>query len=128
MDPKEWRKAIETRLNELLDQSFALITALDCMEADCDLEDDGDQRKLARLADRARAIRSARITPTANGTTPTTSRGWPRRSCPDFAAKSVGARASSDDGEISDGDDEPDDSGIADLDALHVMSQTAGTE
>ena len=42
MDPKEWRKAIETRLNELLDQSFALITALDCMEADCDLEENGD--------------------------------------------------------------------------------------
>lgn len=42
IDPRDWRKAIETRLNELLDQSFALITALDCMEADCDLEETGD--------------------------------------------------------------------------------------
>ena len=42
VDPKEWRKAIETRLNELLDASMALITALDLMEVDPDLEEPGD--------------------------------------------------------------------------------------
>ncbi|PBB21123.1 hypothetical protein [Mesorhizobium sp. WSM4313] len=42
MDPRTWRQAIEARVNELLDQSMALITALDLMEADCDLEDDAD--------------------------------------------------------------------------------------
>lgn len=42
VDPQEWRRAIETRLNDLLDQSFALITALDLMEAECDLEPNGD--------------------------------------------------------------------------------------
>jgi hypothetical protein len=40
VDPRTWRQAIEKRLNDLLDQSMALITALDLMEADCDLEDD----------------------------------------------------------------------------------------
>lgn len=38
INPQEWRQAIERRLNELLDQSFALITALDLMEVDPDFE------------------------------------------------------------------------------------------
>ena len=42
MDPRTWRQAIEKRLNELLDQSMSLITALDMMEVDPDLEDGGD--------------------------------------------------------------------------------------
>ncbi len=42
MDPKEWRQAVEARLNELLDRSMALITALDLMEVDPDLEEPGD--------------------------------------------------------------------------------------
>ena len=33
-------EAIEKRLNEILDASLALITALDMVEAVCDLEDD----------------------------------------------------------------------------------------
>ncbi|MEI9422220.1 hypothetical protein O7A70_13705 [Mesorhizobium sp. Cs1299R1N1] len=43
LDPRAWRKAIQARVNELLDQSMALITALDVMEADCDLEPSGDE-------------------------------------------------------------------------------------
>jgi hypothetical protein len=43
VDPRTWRKAIEARLNELLDQSFALITALDMMEVDPDFELTGDE-------------------------------------------------------------------------------------
>ncbi|RAZ90181.1 hypothetical protein DPM33_15245 [Mesorhizobium hawassense] len=42
VDPRTWRQAIEKRVNDLLDQSLALITALDLMEADCDLEDGAD--------------------------------------------------------------------------------------
>ncbi|TPN57579.1 hypothetical protein FJ976_02775 [Mesorhizobium sp. B1-1-9] len=42
MDPREWRQSVETRLNDLLDRAMSLITALDCMEADCDLEDTAD--------------------------------------------------------------------------------------
>ena len=44
VDPRTWRQAIEKRLNEVLDQSLALITALDVMEANCDMEhaDDGE--------------------------------------------------------------------------------------
>lgn len=42
IDPQEWRRAIEARLNELLDQSLALITALDMMEVDPDFEPDTD--------------------------------------------------------------------------------------
>jgi hypothetical protein len=33
VDPRTWRQAIEQRLNDLLDQSMALITALDMMES-----------------------------------------------------------------------------------------------
>lgn len=42
MDPHEWRKAVEKQLNELFDRATSLITALDVMEADCDLEDGAD--------------------------------------------------------------------------------------
>ncbi|MDG4908414.1 hypothetical protein P9228_18470 [Mesorhizobium sp. WSM4898] len=43
LDPREWRIAVQRRVNELLDQSMALITALDVMEADSeDLEDGAD--------------------------------------------------------------------------------------
>ncbi|MDG4898793.1 hypothetical protein P9272_35495 [Mesorhizobium sp. WSM4976] len=42
VDPRTWRQAIEARVNELLDQSMALITALDLMEGDVDLEDGAD--------------------------------------------------------------------------------------
>jgi hypothetical protein len=40
VDPRTWRQAVEKRLNELLDQSLALITALDMMEVDPDFEPD----------------------------------------------------------------------------------------
>lgn len=42
MDPREWRQSVEKRLNDLLDRAMSLITALDLMEADCDLEDTAD--------------------------------------------------------------------------------------
>jgi hypothetical protein len=42
IDPHQWRQSIETRLNDLLDRAMALITVLDLMEADCDLEDGAD--------------------------------------------------------------------------------------
>jgi hypothetical protein len=42
VDPRIWRQAIEKRLNEVLDQSLALITALDMMEVDPDFEENGD--------------------------------------------------------------------------------------
>ncbi|MER9330227.1 hypothetical protein [Mesorhizobium sp. M0488] len=42
MDPRQWRQSVEKRLNDLLDRAMSLITALDCMEADCDLEDTAD--------------------------------------------------------------------------------------
>ena len=42
VDPPTWRQTVEKRINDLLDQSLALITALDVMEADWDLEDNGD--------------------------------------------------------------------------------------
>jgi len=53
VDPRTWRQAIEKRLNELLDQSFALITALDLMEADCDLEQGRDEEESLGWAGRA---------------------------------------------------------------------------
>ena len=34
-----WRQSLEARLNELLDRAMSIITALDLMEADCDLEE-----------------------------------------------------------------------------------------
>lgn len=42
MNPREWRQSVEKRLNDLLDRAMSLITALDLMEADCDLEDTAD--------------------------------------------------------------------------------------
>ncbi|OWK20649.1 hypothetical protein AJ88_27745 [Mesorhizobium amorphae CCBAU 01583] len=42
MDPQIWRQSVEKRLNDLLDRAMSLITALDLMEADCDLEDTAD--------------------------------------------------------------------------------------
>lgn len=41
-DPRQWRQSVEKRLNDLLDRAMSLITALDCMEADCDLEETAD--------------------------------------------------------------------------------------
>ncbi|MDX8457905.1 hypothetical protein [Mesorhizobium humile] len=41
-DPRSWRQAIEQQLNDPFDRATALITALDVMEADCDLEDGAD--------------------------------------------------------------------------------------
>ena len=42
VDPLEWRKSVEARLNDLLDRAMSLITALDMMEVDPDLEETGD--------------------------------------------------------------------------------------
>ncbi|MFD1982647.1 hypothetical protein ACFSOZ_08155 [Mesorhizobium newzealandense] len=45
MDPRQWRQSVEKRLNDLLDRvdrAMSLITALDLMEADCDLEETAD--------------------------------------------------------------------------------------
>lgn len=41
-DPREWRQSIEARLDDLLDRAMALVTALDLMEVDADLEPDAD--------------------------------------------------------------------------------------
>jgi hypothetical protein len=42
MNPREWRQSVEKRLNDLLDRAMSLITALDLMQADCDLEETAD--------------------------------------------------------------------------------------
>lgn len=42
MDPRKWRQSVQKRLNDHLDRAMSLITALDLMEADCDLEDTAD--------------------------------------------------------------------------------------
>ncbi|MFK0688008.1 hypothetical protein ACFX5Q_07355 [Mesorhizobium sp. IMUNJ 23033] len=42
VDARTWRQSVEKRLNDLLDRAMSLITALDLMEADCDLEDTAD--------------------------------------------------------------------------------------
>jgi hypothetical protein len=42
VDARTWRQSLETRLNDLLDRAMSLITALDLMEADCDMEDTAD--------------------------------------------------------------------------------------
>ncbi|MDG4908145.1 hypothetical protein P9228_17085 [Mesorhizobium sp. WSM4898] len=53
LDPREWRMAVQRRVNELLDQSMALITALDLMEADSeDLEDGADAEPWLGWTDR----------------------------------------------------------------------------
>src|SRR3954451_14968296 len=36
------RQSVEKRLNDLLDRAMSLITALDMMEVDCDLEETAD--------------------------------------------------------------------------------------
>ncbi|ESY15194.1 hypothetical protein [Mesorhizobium sp. LNJC394B00] len=41
-DPRVWRQSVEKRLNDLLDRALSLITALDLMEADVDLEETAD--------------------------------------------------------------------------------------
>ena len=46
MDPREWRQSVQKRLNDHLDRAMSLITALDLMEADCDLEDGGDDEPM----------------------------------------------------------------------------------
>ncbi|TIQ05740.1 hypothetical protein [Mesorhizobium sp.] len=53
LDPREWRIAVQQRVDELLDQSMALITALDLMEADAeDLEDGADAEPWLGWTDR----------------------------------------------------------------------------
>ncbi|MEI9414734.1 hypothetical protein [Mesorhizobium sp. Cs1321R2N1] len=52
MDPRTWRKAIEAQLNDLFDRATSLITALDCMEADCDLEETNDDEPSLGWSDR----------------------------------------------------------------------------
>lgn len=42
MDPRTWRNSVERCLNDLLDRAMSMITALDLMEADCDLDDTAD--------------------------------------------------------------------------------------
>ncbi|BAB50798.1 hypothetical protein [Mesorhizobium japonicum] len=42
MDPRQWRQSVEKRLNDLLDRAISLITALDLMEVDCDLQETAD--------------------------------------------------------------------------------------
>ena len=97
VDPRTWRQTVEKRINELLDQSLALITALDVMEADCDLEDDAGGEPWLGWTDRG---------PTAAGCD-TDDR---ELDCEDEGAQC------DDEGVI--------DSGIADLDALGIMGMT----
>ena len=52
VDPRTWRQAIEKKLNDLLDQSLALITALDMMEVEPDSEDNGDAEEWLGWNDR----------------------------------------------------------------------------
>lgn len=40
MDPRQWRQSVEKRLNDF--RAMSLITALDLMEVDCDLEETAD--------------------------------------------------------------------------------------
>ncbi len=42
VNPRIWRQSVERRLNDLLDRAMSLITALDLMDTDCDLEDTAD--------------------------------------------------------------------------------------
>jgi hypothetical protein len=52
MDPRQWRQSIQKRLNDHLDRAMSLITALDLMEADCDLEDTADDEPSLGWVDR----------------------------------------------------------------------------
>lgn len=56
VNPQEWRQAIEARVDELLDQSFALIAALDMMEIDPDFEANGDDEYTLAGADSDREL------------------------------------------------------------------------
>jgi hypothetical protein len=100
VDPRTWRQAIERRLNDLLDQSMALITALDLMEADCDLEDGGDDEHALGWTERG---------PSAFGENTDRERD---DSDDEPACEDEGAQCD-DEGVI--------DSGIADLDALGIL-------
>ena len=59
MNPRTWRQEVEKRLNELLDRAMSLITALDLMEADCDLEDSADSEPWLGWGDRGPSALSA---------------------------------------------------------------------
>lgn len=52
VDPRAWRQSVEKRLNDLLDRAMSLITALDLMEADCDLEETADDEPTLGWVDR----------------------------------------------------------------------------
>lgn len=52
-DPRTWRQAVEAQVNDLLDRAMSLITALDLMEADADLEDNGDAEPYLGWTERA---------------------------------------------------------------------------
>ncbi|CAN7516675.1 hypothetical protein [Mesorhizobium caraganae] len=52
MDPRTWRQSVQKRLNDHLDRAMSLITALDLMEADCDLEDTADDEPSLGWAER----------------------------------------------------------------------------
>lgn len=52
VDPRTWRQEVEKRLNDLLDRAMSLITALDLMEADCDLEETADDEPSLGWTDR----------------------------------------------------------------------------
>ena len=95
-----WRQTVEKRINELLDQSLVLITALDMMEVDPDFEPDGDDEH---------------------------SLGWTERGPSAFGESTDRERDDSDDEEGCEDegaqcDDEGViDSGYADADALHAV-------
>ena len=55
MDPRQWRQSLEKRLNDLLDRAMSLITALDMMEIDCDLEDTADDEPSLGWVDRGQS-------------------------------------------------------------------------
>ena len=59
MDPRQWRQSVEKRLNDLLDRTMSLITALDLMEVDYDLPSDPREAELKSLTvtDIARRLR-----------------------------------------------------------------------
>jgi hypothetical protein len=48
-DLRTWRQEVEKRLDGLLDRAMSLITAMDCMEADCDREETAKRGAVAGL-------------------------------------------------------------------------------
>lgn len=52
VDPRTWRQEVEKRLNDLLDRAMSLVTALDLMEADWDLEETADDEPRLGWVDR----------------------------------------------------------------------------